>query len=102
MVKLEQEHRIKQLLAQRRDSRGRRMNMTSLAKELDEAYGTVAGVVYGNRINPAVRAKIAQFLGQTVEELFGESTRMAGGDACPTKDACPTEACAAGSEVSHG
>lgn len=71
MSKLKQEFRIKELLGQRRDGRGRRMNMTSLALALGEAYGTVAGVVYGNRVNPAVRAKIAGFLGLEVEALFG-------------------------------
>ncbi|MFA4904448.1 MAG: hypothetical protein WC600_17075 [Desulfobaccales bacterium] len=69
-LKRRQEFHIKSLLASRTDSRGRRMNLTSLSLELGEAYGTVAGVVYGNRINPQIRAKIAAFLGQPVEELF--------------------------------
>lgn len=95
MGKLEQEHRIKQLLASRRDHRGRRMNMTSLALAIDEAYGTVAGVVYGNRVNQPVRAKIAGFLGLEVEELFGANG--AGGDA--GGDACAPEGCATAAEV---
>jgi hypothetical protein len=65
-----QEFRIKDLLAARLDHRGRRMNMASLALEIGEAYGTVAGVVYGHRVTPGVRAKIAAFLGQPVEALF--------------------------------
>lgn len=101
MSKLKPEFRIKELLAQRQDSRGRRMNMTSLALAIDEAYGTVAGVVYGNRVNPAVRIKIAGFLGLEVEELFGESIRIAGEDACAT-DAGATEDVAAEGEVAHG
>ena len=91
MSKKGQEFRIKEMLAQRQDARGRRMNMTSLALAIDEAYGTVAGVVYGHRINPAVRAKIAGFLGLPVEELFGEA-RSAGETPASTEAA----------EVSHG
>lgn len=90
MSQLEQEFRIKGLLAQRRDSRGRRMNITSLARAIDEAYGTVAGVVYGNRVNQPVRAKIAGFLGQPVEELFSTDRRL---------EACATDVI---DEVSHG
>lgn len=67
------EFRIKELLAQRRDANGRRLNMTSLALALGEPYGSVAGVVYGHKVMPRLRAKIAAFLGLSVEELFGEN-----------------------------
>ena len=70
MTKQEQEFQIKQLLAQRQDARGRRLTMASLALALGESYGSVCGVVYGHRINPPLRAKIAAFLGRPVEELF--------------------------------
>ncbi len=70
MANQTQEFRIKALLAQRQDARGRRMTMASLAKALDAPYGSVASVIYGLRPNAPLRARIAEFLGQPVEELF--------------------------------
>ena len=83
-MNVEQAFRIKRLLAERR------LNITSLAFKLQEAYGSVANTIYGHRCNRELQDKIAGFLGRTCEELFGESVRTAGGDARPTD------------EVSHG
>jgi hypothetical protein len=95
-----EEFLIKELLAQRRDDRGRRLNMAALARLLNEAPGSVAGVIYGHRENPPLRARIAAFLGREAAELFGgpvEETepenggargrKEAGGDLCPNKTA---------------
>lgn len=71
MVNQAQEFRIKQMLARLYGPDGRRLTMASLARLLDLPYGSVAGVVYGYRKTPRVRAEIAAFLGMTVAELFG-------------------------------
>ena len=73
MADQEQEFRIKQLLAQRQDDQGRRMTIASLARTLEAPYGSVAGVIYGLRPGPALRVRIAEFLGTTVEELFNNN-----------------------------
>ena len=71
----EQEFRIKALLAQRRDGKGRRLNMMSLARALGESYGNVASTIYDKRpgtpMTKALQVKIAAFLGLPVAELFG-------------------------------
>jgi hypothetical protein len=77
------------------------MNMTSLALAIGEAYGTVAGVVYGNRVNQPVRAKIAGFLGLPVEELFDRREEDEDHRLENDKDH-RLEACATGAGVSHG
>jgi hypothetical protein len=65
-VNVEQEQRIKRLLAIRQP----RENMTILARNLGLPYGTVASHVYGYRSNPEVQEKIAAYLGQEKAELF--------------------------------
>lgn len=62
-----QEMRIKELLASRRP----RENMSIMARNLGEPYGSVAGNVYGYRANAPLQAKIAAYLGEPVEKLFG-------------------------------
>ncbi|MFA5112339.1 MAG: hypothetical protein WC443_13090 [Desulfobaccales bacterium] len=74
-MKVRQTYRIKELLARRRDERGRRMTITSLARVLEEPFGTVANNVYGYRRNPEIQAKIATFLEQEVQELFASEAR---------------------------
>lgn len=66
-MNVHQAMRIKTLLAERR------LNITSLAQRLGEAYGSVANTIYGHRRNPELRGKIAAFLGQPVEQLFKEN-----------------------------
>jgi len=51
-------------------SRG--MNLTSLAAVICQPYGSVGAVVNGYRENPRVRQAIARFLGEPVEDLFGD------------------------------
>jgi len=65
-----QEFRIKQILAARQDHQGHRLTMASLARLINEPYGSVAGVIYGRKHMPRLREKIAHYLGLTVEELF--------------------------------
>jgi hypothetical protein len=65
MKNLDQTFRIKRLLAERRES------IASMARQLDEPFGSVANNVYGYRVNLEMQAKIAGFLGQPVEHLFG-------------------------------
>lgn len=66
-MNVRQAMRIKTLLAERR------LNITSLALKLGEAYGSVANTIYGHRSNKYLQAKIAGFLGRPLEELFGDA-----------------------------
>jgi len=64
-----QEMRIKELLASRRP----RENMSIMARNLGEPYGSVAGNIYGYRANAPLQAKIAEYLGMPMAELFGDN-----------------------------
>ena len=66
-MNVRQAMRIKTLLAERR------LSITSLARKLGEAYGSVANTIYGHRRNRELQAKIAGFLGRPVTELFENS-----------------------------
>ena len=58
--------------------------MSTLARNLGEPYGSVAGNVYGYRRNPALQAKIAAYLGVPAEQLFGgNGGEPAGGPPAP-------------------
>lgn len=71
-AQIDQELRIKALLARRRP----RENLTSLARNLDLPYGTVAGTVYGYKRNPQVQAAIAGYFGLEKVDLFGDNGEM--------------------------
>jgi hypothetical protein len=71
-MNVKQAMRIKTLLAERR------LNITSLAFKLKEPYGSVANTIYGHRRNRELQAKIAAFLEQGLEELFGEDSQATG------------------------
>ncbi len=58
-------------------------NTVTLAAKLGIPWSTVAGTINGARANPKARQGIADFLGETVEELFGED---GGRDARPTNE----------------
>jgi hypothetical protein len=66
MSNLDQEFRIKRLLAEMQP----RQTMASMAMKLGLPYGSVAGNVYGHKANAVTRAAIAGFLGLEVEDLF--------------------------------
>jgi hypothetical protein len=92
-MNVKQAMRIKTLLAERR------LNITSLAFKLKEAYGSVANTIYGHRHNRELQDKIAAFLGHTPEELF---IRTAGGDACATGGDFQATNLGHQDEVTHG
>lgn len=46
-------------------------NTVTLAAKLGRPWSTVAGTINGNRANPEVRQAIADFLGESIDKLFG-------------------------------
>jgi len=50
----------------------RGLDMVRLAQELNLPYGSVVNNINGYRSNREVQERIARFLGEPVEKLFGE------------------------------
>jgi hypothetical protein len=48
-------------------------NTVTLAARLGRPWSTVAGTINGHRANQKVRQAIADFLGESVEKLFGDN-----------------------------